>query len=334
MSPRSAIPVNVRQRERLARAVATVLPAYGCAPQATFELLSISENATYLVDDPQRGPSVLRLHRRGYLRRQEILSELVWTGTLRKAGLRTAAVIPTLAGDLIASIYDAPLADERHCVMFELLPGGAVDRGGRTSWAERVGQLAAQMHEVSQSWTPPAWFARPAWDADTIVGEVARWGSWRDGPARTKSQEALLRRTQEMVQARMRAFDAAADGLGRVLVHADLRLANLLEDGHDVSVIDFDDMSWSWPLWDLIGYVRNKEHDDNLAEVIDRWLAGYRSILPLSDTAVAAVPTLMMASRLQTLGWLGTHAETDLALGHGAEYLTATCELAEEFVAG
>ena len=94
------------------------------------------------------------------------------------------------------------------------------------------------------------------------------------------------------------------------------------------------DMSWSWPVWDLVGYVRNKEHEDDLADVIDRWVAGYRSVLPLSDEAVAAVPMLMLASRLQTLGWLGTHAETDLALGHGAHYLATTCELAEEFVAG
>jgi Ser/Thr protein kinase RdoA (MazF antagonist) len=325
--------VIVRQRERLARAVATVLPAYGLAPQATFELICISENATYRIVDPDQGPFILRLHRSGYLRRQEIRSELAWLDALRDAGLRTPRVVPTTSGDPIASIYETPLADERHCVMFELVPGAEVGRTGWRSWAERVGTLAARMHEISRAWSPPSWFCRPSWDADTLVGEVARWGTWRNGPARDARQEALLLRAQQSVQARMCGFDPAADGLGRVLVHADLRLTNLMVNEDDITVIDFDDTSWSWPVWDLIGYVRNMEGDEHLDDVIAAWLRGYRSVTPISEAAEAAVPTLMLAARLQVLGWLGTHPYTRLASGRDAAYLAKTCELADAYLA-
>jgi hypothetical protein len=59
------------------------LPAYGGHPDAAIELLNVSENATFLVSDPDAGPSVLRVHRLGYHSEQEIASELAWMDALR-----------------------------------------------------------------------------------------------------------------------------------------------------------------------------------------------------------------------------------------------------------
>ncbi|HEV2536488.1 MAG TPA: aminoglycoside phosphotransferase, partial [Streptosporangiaceae bacterium] len=42
------------------------LAAYGAHPAALIELINVSENATFLVTDPDTGPSVLRVHRLGY----------------------------------------------------------------------------------------------------------------------------------------------------------------------------------------------------------------------------------------------------------------------------
>src|SRR6185436_9877528 len=41
------------------------LPAYGLPPDAPLTLLNVSENATFAVDDPAGGRSVLRVHRTG-----------------------------------------------------------------------------------------------------------------------------------------------------------------------------------------------------------------------------------------------------------------------------
>ena len=52
--------------DRVRQCAADALRAYGAHPDTVIELLNVSENATFLVSDPDAGPSVLRVHRLGY----------------------------------------------------------------------------------------------------------------------------------------------------------------------------------------------------------------------------------------------------------------------------
>ena len=69
----------------------TALPSYGRPVDAPLRLLSLSENATYLVDDAD--PIVLRVHRADYHSLQAIRSELAWMAALRH---QTDVVTPQL----------------------------------------------------------------------------------------------------------------------------------------------------------------------------------------------------------------------------------------------
>src|SRR5690242_20249344 len=82
------------------------LTAYGgVSPAASIELLNVSENATFLVSDPDTGPSVLRVHRLGYHTEQEIASELAWMDALRaEAGVRTPRVLPAADGRQVVTV--------------------------------------------------------------------------------------------------------------------------------------------------------------------------------------------------------------------------------------
>src|ERR1039457_4424095 len=76
--------------DRVTRCAQQATTRYGCHPAATVRLLNVSENATYLVDDPDQEPSILRVHRLGYHTGLEIESELAWMDALRaEAGVRT-----------------------------------------------------------------------------------------------------------------------------------------------------------------------------------------------------------------------------------------------------
>src|SRR6201986_2543345 len=105
------------------------LAAYGGHPGAFVELLNVSENATFLVSDPDTGPSVLRVHRLGYHTEPEIASELAWMDALRaEAGVRTPPVLPATDGRRGVPVAEpgAPGSGRtvrRHCVRFEFLPG-------------------------------------------------------------------------------------------------------------------------------------------------------------------------------------------------------------------
>src|SRR5579872_1871783 len=109
--------------DRVARTAKEALRAYDCHPDSTVELLNVSENATFLITDPDLGPSVLRVHRLGYHTEPEIASELAWMDALRaEAGVRTPRVLPASDGQRVVTVPETS-SRERHCVRFEFLPG-------------------------------------------------------------------------------------------------------------------------------------------------------------------------------------------------------------------
>src|SRR5947208_15788669 len=68
------------------------LADYGRGRHTPLRLLSLSENATYLVDDDD--PMVLRVHRPGYHSLESIRSELTWMAALREqVGMLTPTVM-------------------------------------------------------------------------------------------------------------------------------------------------------------------------------------------------------------------------------------------------
>src|SRR5271154_2467402 len=126
--------------DRVTACARAALHRYGCHPDASVELLNVSENATFLVSDPGARPSVLRVHRLGYHSEQAIASELAWMDALRaEAGVRTPRVLPAAGGRRILAVTAhgvSPLPGvspqpgvsprygaTRFCVRFEFLPG-------------------------------------------------------------------------------------------------------------------------------------------------------------------------------------------------------------------
>src|SRR5260221_13336109 len=73
---------------------------------------------------------------------------------------------------------------------------------------------------------------------------------------------------------RLASYGRGEDRFG--MIHADVRLANLLADGDDIQVIDFDDCGFGWFMFDLATAVSFMEHDPRVPELCDAWVRGYR----------------------------------------------------------
>jgi Ser/Thr protein kinase RdoA (MazF antagonist) len=318
------------------------LAAYGGHPSASVELLNVSENATFLVSDPETGPSVLRVHRLGYHTEQEIASELAWMDALRaEAGVRTPRVLPAADGRRVVTVPErggaAPStpsspSTERHCVRFEFLSGA--EPGGEPAltgahYAE-LGEITARMHRHAREWTRPAWFTRFHWDYAAAFGRQARWGRWQDGIGVGPSEREILTRLDNVLRARLRAFGSGPARYG--LVHADTRLANLLVHDGSVSVIDFDDSGFSWYLYDLGTSVSFFEHAPEVPALVDGWLEGYRKAGQLSAGDQAEIWTFIMFRRLLLVAWIGSHRAVDIAAELGAGYTQGSCDLAESYL--
>ena len=315
---------------RVTRLAERAARSYGCDPAATVRLLNVSENATYLVEDPRHGPSVLRVHRLGYHTGQEIESELAWMDALRaEAGVRTPRVLPAPGSQRILTMTDDEAGEPRHCVRFEYLAGTEPADDDATHFAN-LGELTARMHRHARQWQRPGWFTRFHWDYDAALGARPRWGRWQDGIGVGPAEREVLGRLDGVLRARLAAFGTGPDRYG--LVHADTRLANLLVDGSRVSVIDFDDSGFSWYLYDAGTSVSFFEHQPHVPALVDSWLSGYRRVLALPPEDEAEIWTFIMFRRLLLVAWIGSHQAADIARELGARYTRDSCDLAEDYL--
>jgi Ser/Thr protein kinase RdoA (MazF antagonist) len=316
------------------------LAAYGGHPAASVELLNVSENATFLVTDPDAGPSVLRVHRLGYHTEPEIASELAWMDALRaEAGVRTPRVLPAADGRRVVTVPERGGPEiggrARHCVRFEFLPGTEPGAAGEeptltaAHFAE-LGEITARMHRHARDWARPAWFTRFDWDYASAFGPRARWGRWQDGIGVGPSEHAILSRLDGVLRDRLRAFGSGPERYG--LVHADTRLANLLVHDGSVSVIDFDDAGFGWYLYDLGTSVSFFEHEPQVPGLVDAWLRGYRRAGELSAADEAEIWTFIMFRRLLLVAWIGSHGAVDIAAELGGGYTRDSCDLAETYL--
>jgi Ser/Thr protein kinase RdoA (MazF antagonist) len=319
---------------RLAPLARRALADYGLAPDCTLTLLNVSENATYAIDDPATGErTVLRLHRRGYHDVVAIESELAWLDAIRnETGLRTPKVLPATDGRRVLGLAEAGAEGPRHAVRFEWLPGiePTPDDARLPQWFELLGAITAKLHRQARGWAAPAGFRRFSWDYDGAFGSVARWGRWPDGIAVGPAEREILARLDGTLRTRLAAYGSGPDRYG--LVHADLRLANLLVNDDETYLIDFDDCGQGWFLYDFGAAVSFFEHDPRIPELAEAWVRGYGTVDPLPAADVAEIPTFVMMRRLLLVAWIGSHAGTDLARSMGAEYTATSCRLAEAYL--
>jgi Ser/Thr protein kinase RdoA (MazF antagonist) len=315
--------------------VAGSLACWGLSSETVISLLNVSENATFALSDPAaRRDLVLRVHRLGYSSAEEIRSELAWIDALRRGGvIETATPVPGSDGELVQTLGSPSGRAPRHAVAFERLPGTEPQVGADAlRWFERLGELTAKLHRHSKSWILPAGFHRKRWDVDAMVGENGYWGPWRDAIGLDRSGMAVLEQALSLIEQRIDRFGVSADRFG--LVHADLRLANLLVHGTHLRIIDFDDCGFSWFMYDFAAAVSFIEHEAMLPELLRTWVLGYRKSAPLPDEELAEIPTFVVLRRILLTAWLASHSEVPFARQMGAAYTAGTVMLAQEFLRG
>ncbi|HEX2841562.1 phosphotransferase enzyme family protein [Hyphomicrobium sp.] len=317
--------------EQLRQGLCGLTRDWGLASDCNVTTLNISENATFKAVDRSTGkPIILRVHRPGYHARDEIESELEWIHDLRREDIvATPKPLPRKDGSYIGSMFAA--GDDRHVVAFEFMSGSEPAQGdGIVAGFRELGAISARLHRHARAWRRPSAFRRKTWNYETMLGATPLWGDWRDALGLDASGKAVLERTSRELQTFLAEFGEGPERFG--LIHADLRLANLLVDGNRLGVIDFDDCGFSWFVYDFASAVSFFEHEPIVAELQDSWVDGYRSVAPLSDADVAAIPTFVMLRRFLLTAWVASHAETPTAQSLGAPFTRGTVELAEAFL--
>jgi Ser/Thr protein kinase RdoA (MazF antagonist) len=321
-------------RAPLDRIAQRALASYDVPEGSTATLVNQSENATYVVRTPTgEAVAALRVHRLDYHPDGAIASELCWIEALRADDVVvTPEVMRPREGGPVLTVADpegetAP----RSVVMFEWLAGVPPHEDSLVDSFADLGELTARLHQHVRRWQPPVGFRRFSWGYDEAFGSVARWGRWQDAPLVDAEATEVLTRLDHTLRDRLAAYGQGPERWG--LIHADLRLANLLvTPGRPTAVIDFDDSGFGWFLYDLGAAVSFIEDHPDVPAATDLWVEGYRRVAPLSHEDVAEIRTFVLFRRLLLLAWIGSHSDVAEAQALVPTFAPGTCALAEEYL--
>lgn len=317
--------------EHLRSTVVESLAKWGLPSTSLVTLLTVSENATFQVTDSNdQRLCVVRVHRPHYHTRAEIESELLWIGALRaEQVIITPRPIPLLNGGSIATFQDG--VETRYMVAFDFMPGvePSTDQS-LTAGFRQLGAITARLHAHARHWTPPQSYTRKTWNFNTTIGEAPHWGHWQDSPGLKSADHSVLTDTVALIKTKLDNYGESAERYG--LIHADLRLANLLVDEDQLAVIDFDDCGLGWYVYDFAAAISFMEEDPQVPDLLQAWVSGYREVAELSLEDEALIPTFIMLRRLMLTAWLATHSETPTARDLGVGFLDGTLRMARHML--
>lgn len=299
---------------------------------ASARLINVSENATYLVEGPDGFRTILRVHREDYHTERAIECELLWMDALNASNcVETPDVIVGVDGNAVQRGSLPGRLAERFMVMFAFVEGEQPDESRDLSGPfEELGAMAARTHLHSITWSKPQPFERLTWDLAAVYGPNATWGNWRDGPNVDGETRDVLERVEQTVVRRLTAFGQGVERYG--LIHADMRLANLLIQDGETRLIDFDDCGYGWYLYDFAAGISFIEDDPQIPTMRDAWVRGYRSVRAMSDEEEREIDSFVMLRRMALLAWIGSHSNVPEAQELAPNFARTSAGLGESYL--
>lgn len=318
--------------DRLHKLANQSLALWDLPSDVSARLINISENATYIVENTAGFRSVLRVHREDYHTERAIECELLWMDALNSEHcVITPDVIPGKDGNSVQRADLPGQLNERFLVMFEFVEGEQPDEThDLVAPFEELGEMAARTHNHTITWAKPQPFERLTWDIDTVFGPNPTWGNWRDGPNIDGASKQVLEQVEATVKARLSAFGKSEQRYG--LIHADMRLANLLIDKGTTRLIDFDDCGFGWFLYDFAAGISFFEESPEIPALRDAWVKGYRKVRPMSDAEEREIDSFIMLRRMALLAWIGSHINVPEAQALAADFGRVSAELGETYL--
>lgn len=273
-------------------------------------LVAYSENVTFRVAVRDATTDyVLRLHRPGYSSLEELESERIWTRALKETGVAVPDSLETLRGGHYA-LVDIPAAAERRYAgmttwregmplsnYLEIHPDGAE----RQPIFRRFGEIAAAFHNQSTHWAPPPGFVRRRLGVDELLGEAPFWGRFWDHPALSTAERRRLLHARDKMRSALGAYGEKPDQFS--LIHADFTPDNIIYNGDDLAIIDFDDAAYGWHVYDLASVLFECRDARDLEPLQSALIEGYHLHRPLAQQDIDMLPTFLLIRAMAIIGW-------------------------------
>lgn len=279
------------------------------------------ENQVYRVTGAA-GDFALRIRRPGLRSLDELRAELAWLAAMDRAGLSVPRPLPSVSGSLLETVAG------HHADMVGWLTGRPLGHGrlplqldDAPAVFRTLGETMARLHLASDAFRPTRGFTRPKWDVDGLVGEAPLWGRFWANPTLDAETRALLVGFRAEARA---TLGRIAETLDYGLIHADLVRENVLIDGTDLRLIDFDDGGFGFRLFDVATALLKNRDAPDYAALTSALTDGYQSLRTLDTTHL----DLFMALRAVTyVGWIVPRMGEDGAANRNARFITDARDL-------
>jgi len=290
-------------------------------------LINHSENHTFRVDGPGSARHILRLHRPHYQSRTAIQSELAWLEALEVVDIPVPRVLRARDGTAVQEV-----APDRFAALFAFEDGvHPTPEQDLVALFATLGRYAATLHTQVIGWEQPDRFVRPIWDAIGLLEPAGLWGDWRKAPHVEGEVLADLTALDARLRSDLTLYGTDIDRFG--LIHADMRLANLLVDGERLVLLDFDDCGFGWFMYDLAASLSFFETSPQVPALIRSWVGAYMQVRPLKSDDIRMIDAMILLRRMALLAWIGSHGETELARAHAERFALDTSLMARKYLA-
>jgi Ser/Thr protein kinase RdoA (MazF antagonist) len=271
------------------QAIAQAALAQYAIKRARLSFLGHSGSATFRVDCPdRRSPLLLKVHTHPRGPRDVLESAYQWLAALhRETDITVQEPVPDAAGRYVTEVVakqrpGAPLL----CSLVGWIEGS--HRRGTPSWREcrpvpltltsarHLGQMVAGLHRHASTWTRPAGFVRPRYDAGPMHAWLRELRPLLRHGRLSAGDLTLLEDAAQDVEALMDELAKAAPQWG--LVHADLCPDNYVFCGDEARPLDFDLCGDSYYMLD-VAYAFLWQSSANRRA----FLEGYQAVHPLPN---------------------------------------------------
>jgi len=282
------------------------------------KLVAHSENVTFRVS--VRGSDMdytLRLHRPGYNTFEELESERAWTRALHEAGIPVPESLLTSHGEHYALIDIPGAGEQRYAGLTTWLEGMPLDEYLKTGLDKkeqqrifhRIGEITAAIHNQSTDWKEPPGFARRRLDLEGLLGEEPAWGRFWEHRDLSKTERKLLLRARAAAHSALIDYGIRPGNFS--LIHADLHPANIVRNGKNLALIDFDDAAYGWHMYDIASALNEDKLNVDIEATCTALLEGYRLHRPLADQDIDMLHTFLVIRGLALIGWYHQRPEHD-----------------------
>lgn len=283
-----------------------VAQAFDLAEPVRCRLLTQTVNDMYLIETLSTS-FVYRIWRHAAKTLNSLETILEVQFQLSRQDLPVVCPIPLPSGNYLQTL-NAP-EGQRPAALFSFASGQPAGREITAAQSFVAGQLTANLHLLADTLAP---------SPDLLIHDVEflllePYNVIRNCKATNEEQIESLEVIVSNLRQRVSNLDKTAPLFG--ICHGDVHGMNVLFDEEQVTLLDFDWLSYSWRAWDLAVFVWWIRGVEDEAKVKQAFLDGYHSVQPRAEAIVGSIPIFVPIRHLLLTSSIITNAEQGINVG-------------------